>query len=165
MYVLTECTLNSLHYWDLGWFRLLVRWLSFSSSEQDRLVENFITEACAVKKELLGNKSCDIHVTPAKLEIPMVPCNFIPVQPRLYKGENDEKDYATRNQPFPPLWLGTQGHLLTMVSVRVTKDTLSFVVNLPFMVPETKLTKLTLFTIWDHLRGSFWEGPQIRKKM
>ena len=59
----------------------------FPFSEQDRLVANFITEACAVKRELIGNRTCDVHVTPAKLEIPMVPCNFIPVQPRLYKGK------------------------------------------------------------------------------
>ena len=59
----------------------------FPFPEQDRLVANFITEACAVKRELIGNRTCDVHVTPAKLEIPMVPCNFIPVQPRLYKGK------------------------------------------------------------------------------
>ncbi len=59
----------------------------FMLTEQQRLVHNYIQEACAIRKDFLGNRSCDISITPSKLDIPMVPCNFIPIQPRLYSGK------------------------------------------------------------------------------
>lgn len=55
-------------------------------AEQDRLVENYINEACSIKRHFLGNRTCDIRISPSRLEVPMVPCNFIPIQPQLYDG-------------------------------------------------------------------------------
>ena len=59
-----------------------------TSSEQTRLVKNYIAEACTVKKSILGNRPCDVTMEPMQLEIPVLPCNFIPIQPQLYTGRN-----------------------------------------------------------------------------
>ena len=60
-------------------------------AEQERIVQNYIGEACAVKQSFASVHSCDINLSTPKLDIPMVPCNFIPIQPQLYTG----KDPAT----------------------------------------------------------------------
>ena len=55
--------------------------------EQKRLVANYNREACAVQRQLASNWTCDVAATPPRLEIPMLPCNFIPIQPQLYTSK------------------------------------------------------------------------------
>ena len=55
-------------------------------AEQKRLADNYIAEGCVIRKGIVGNRTCDISVNPAQLDISMVPCNFIPIQPKLYTG-------------------------------------------------------------------------------
>ena len=56
-------------------------------SEHKRLADNYIAEGCIIRKGIIGNRTCDISVSPAQLDISMVPCNFIPIQPQLYTGK------------------------------------------------------------------------------
>ena len=57
-------------------------------SEQDRIVKNFVKESCAIRSGILGNKTCSSGISALSLEVPMVPCNFIPLQSQIYRGKN-----------------------------------------------------------------------------
>jgi hypothetical protein len=85
---------------ELLHFQSLVQYFN---TEQQRLVQNYIDEACAIRKGFLGNRSCDINVTPSKLNIPMVPCNFIPIQPRLYSEMNKKFSEMHLGHHFEPI--------------------------------------------------------------
>jgi hypothetical protein len=59
-------------------------------AEQRRLMKNLAAEICAVTVGAQGNDDhwlyCDRDLAPYRLETPILPCNFIPVQPRFYTG-------------------------------------------------------------------------------
>ena len=54
--------------------------------EQRRLVHNYVTEACSVNEDVLINKQCDVNLEVSSLDIPVLPCNFVPIQPQFYTG-------------------------------------------------------------------------------
>ena len=54
-----------------------------SGAEQQRLTESYRAELCSVMKSRWG---CDVDLTPPLLDIPVVPCNFIPIDAQLYSG-------------------------------------------------------------------------------
>ena len=60
--------------------------LYFTFTEQKRLVQNYVTEACAVNGDELINKQCDVNLEASSLDIPVLPCNFVPIQPQFYNG-------------------------------------------------------------------------------
>jgi len=52
-------------------------------AEQKTLMESYTAELCSIVKSRWG---CDVAFTPPLLNIPVVPCNFIPVDAQLYSG-------------------------------------------------------------------------------
>jgi len=53
------------------------------SVEQQRLTASYRAELCSVMKTRWG---CDVTLEPPLLNIPVVPCNFIPINAQLYSG-------------------------------------------------------------------------------
>ena len=55
-------------------------------SEQERLAHNYIQEACAITRHqtsAISNFTCAIAPSVAKLNVPVLPCNFLPIAPQL----------------------------------------------------------------------------------
>ena len=50
--------------------------------------QNYMKEACGLRAALYVNRTCDVNVEADKLHIPIVPCNFVPIQPHDYTGNN-----------------------------------------------------------------------------
>ena len=67
-------------------------------SEQRWLVDNYIRETCAFHQLHIptSGRNCDIKVPLQNLDVPMLPCNFLPIEPRLYIGNecNWQLDFA-----------------------------------------------------------------------
>ena len=66
---------------------VFIQILCISIVEQSRLANNYMKEACSLHAALHGNRTCDIQIEPTKLHIPIVPCNFVPIQPQYYTGK------------------------------------------------------------------------------
>lgn len=65
----------------------LQTFLSFFNGEKRRRNKNYLKEACAIrKKSLEENEPCDVHVNDNILDIPIIPCKFIPIRPKFYTG-------------------------------------------------------------------------------
>ena len=58
--------------------------LCFDVTEKERSVENYLAEVCAVQAR--DNGTCKAQMDGFNLHIPVVPCNFVPVQPQHYYG-------------------------------------------------------------------------------
>jgi hypothetical protein len=77
--------------------------VEYFNAEQQRLIQNYINEACAIRRHFLGNRSCDINLESTALEVPMMPCNFVPIQPQLYtdlKRRFSELDLGHHIEPI-----------------------------------------------------------------
>lgn len=55
-------------------------------SEQERLVGNYLRETCAIQNSLHSNYTCNITMETSLINLTMMPCNFVPLQPHFYKG-------------------------------------------------------------------------------
>ena len=57
-------------------------------TEQKRRVSNYISEACAVRlfQQQPVDRICNIDVPIQRINIPILPCNFIPLEAQLYTG-------------------------------------------------------------------------------
>jgi len=54
------------------------------SVEQKRLMDAYGAELCSVMKT---RWDCEVTLTPPLLNIPVLPCNFIPIDAQLYTGQ------------------------------------------------------------------------------
>lgn len=54
--------------------------------EQRRLVDRYTAELCAVMDSEQTRWGCDVILDTRLLNIPIVPCNFIPIEAQLYLG-------------------------------------------------------------------------------
>ena len=56
---------------------------------QEDVVASYIAEICAVRLKLLGKYAkCDLDLSPNKLQLQLLPCNFIPIDAYPYTGES-----------------------------------------------------------------------------
>ena len=59
-------------------------------AEQARLTRSYVSEVCAIERPSsvasAVNWTCGVYARSPSIHVPMLPCNFIPVQPRLYTG-------------------------------------------------------------------------------
>ena len=69
-------------------------------AEQARLTRSYVSEVCAIERPSsvasAVNWTCGVYARSPSIHVPMLPCNFIPVQPRLYTGT------SRSTQPFVP---------------------------------------------------------------
>jgi hypothetical protein len=78
--------------------------VEFFNAEQWRLTKNYAAEICAIKKRSHDdNWTCDVLVSPSRLEVPMLPCNFIPVQPHLYTDFDTDDFESQLNVALEPV--------------------------------------------------------------
>ena len=56
-------------------------------TEEKRSADNYASEACSVKKlHVRANWTCHAATDQLSVDVPLVPCNFIPIKPLLYAG-------------------------------------------------------------------------------
>ena len=56
-------------------------------TDQKRWASSYIAEACVLRRGILDEDVCGLNDTAPQLDIPIVPCNFVPVQPNYYSGK------------------------------------------------------------------------------
>ena len=85
-----------------------------SVAEQRRLTESYRAELCSVMKTRSG---CDVKLSPHLLNVPVVPCNFIPVDAQLYSGTNDTRKTVRDGDEVRPTTLLIGSHITAFHSV------------------------------------------------
>lgn len=55
--------------------------------ENKRRTNNYIIEACAIERNVSNNLSCSVSTSPFLLDVPLLPCNFIPVAAHAVPGK------------------------------------------------------------------------------
>ncbi len=56
-------------------------------AEQSLHRDALYREACAIRGITYSNGSCDITLETPQIKVPILPCNFLPVQSRSYSGK------------------------------------------------------------------------------
>ncbi|CAD5118105.1 DgyrCDS6844 [Dimorphilus gyrociliatus] len=141
----------------------LQTFLSFFNGEKRRRSQNYLKEACAIRKKSLHEEDpCDIQVDETILDIQIIPCKFIPIRPKFYSGLLKDKYASSVSNDISEIASGLLrmavvcghvlcaliasmllSHLLGTISFKFFKSRRIFSVKLIYIVsnPPTATTK------------------------